>query len=291
MATPAQWLAGARPRTLPAAVVPVVVGTGVAVSYGAAVWWRALLALLVSLILQIGVNYANDYSDGVRGTDEARVGPLRLVGSRVASPRSVLLAALGCFLAAAVAGLVLVVATGAWWLLAVGALAIAAAWFYTGGSRPYGYRALGEISVFVFFGLVAVAGTTYVQMERLPWLAVAAAVPVGLLACALLVVNNLRDIVTDAPAGKRTLAVVLGDARTRVLYVVCVLTPFLVALALAWARPFAALTVLALPLALVPARTVKDGGQGRALIDTLQRTGRLQLAFGVLFTLGLAFAL
>ncbi|GII60519.1 1,4-dihydroxy-2-naphthoate octaprenyltransferase [Sphaerisporangium krabiense] len=291
MATPAQWLAGARPRTLPAAVVPVVVGTGVAASYGAAVWWRALLALLVSLILQIGVNYANDYSDGVRGTDEARVGPLRLVGSRVASPRSVLLAALGCFLAAAVAGLVLVVATRAWWLLAVGALAIAAAWFYTGGSRPYGYRALGEISVFVFFGLVAVAGTTYVQMERLPWLAVAAAVPVGLLACALLVVNNLRDIVTDTPAGKRTLAVVLGDARTRVLYVVCVLAPFLVALALAWARPFAALTVLALPLALVPARTVKDGGQGRALIDTLQRTGRLQLAFGALFTLGLALTL
>ncbi|MEV6984279.1 1,4-dihydroxy-2-naphthoate polyprenyltransferase [Sphaerisporangium sp. NPDC051017] len=288
MATPAQWLAGARPRTLPAAVVPVAVGTGVAVSYGAASWWRAVVALLVALILQVGVNYANDYSDGVRGTDEARVGPLRLVGSRVASPRSVLLAAFGCFLAAAVAGLALVVATGAWWLLIVGALAIAAAWFYTGGSRPYGYRALGEISVFVFFGLVAVAGTTYVQMERLPWLAVAAAVPVGLLACALLVVNNLRDITTDGPAGKRTLAVVLGDTRTRVLYVACLLVPFIVALALAFVRPFAALTVLALPLALVPAKAVRDGGNGRALIATLQQTGRLQLAFGLLFTIGLA---
>ncbi|MEV7965079.1 1,4-dihydroxy-2-naphthoate polyprenyltransferase [Sphaerisporangium sp. NPDC088356] len=288
MATPAQWLAGARPRTLPAAVVPVAVGTGVAVWYGGAVWWRALLALFVALILQVGVNYANDYSDGVRGTDEDRVGPLRLVGSRVAAPRSVLAAALGCFLAAAVAGLVLVVVTGAWWLLLVGALAIAAAWFYTGGSRPYGYRALGEISVFVFFGLVAVAGTTYVQMERLPWPAVAAAVPVGLLACALLVVNNLRDVVTDGPAGKRTLAVVLGDARTRVLYSACLLLPFAIALALAFVRPFTLLTVLALPLALGPVKAVRGGGNGRALIATLQQTGRLQLVFGLLFTIGLA---
>ncbi len=288
MATPAQWLAGARPRTLPAAVVPVAVGTGVAISYGGAVWWRALLALFVALILQVGVNYANDYSDGVRGTDEDRVGPLRLVGSRVAAPRSVLTAALGCFLLAAVAGLVLVVVTGAWWLLLVGALAIAAAWFYTGGSRPYGYRALGEISVFVFFGLVAVAGTTYVQLESLPWPAVAAAVPVGLLACALLVVNNLRDIATDGPAGKRTLAVVLGDTRTRVLYSTCLLLPFAIALALAFVRPFTLLTVLALPLALGPVRAVQGGGVGRALITTLQQTGRLQLAFGLLFTIGLA---
>ncbi|WP_214412994.1 1,4-dihydroxy-2-naphthoate polyprenyltransferase [Sphaerisporangium fuscum] len=288
MATPAQWLAGARPRTLPAAVVPVVVGTGVALSYGGAVWWRALLALFVALVLQIGVNYANDYSDGVRGTDEVRVGPLRLVGSRVASPQSVLVAAFGCFLAAAVAGLVLVVVTRAWWLIIVGALAIAAAWFYTGGSRPYGYRALGEVSVFVFFGLVAVAGTTYVQMESLPWLSVAAAVPVGLLACALLVVNNLRDIATDGPAGKRTLAVVLGDTRTRVLYSACLLLPFAIALALVPVRPFAALTVLGLPLAIPPVRAVHAGGTGRALITTLQQTGRIQLVFGLLFTIGLA---
>ncbi|MEO3810077.1 1,4-dihydroxy-2-naphthoate polyprenyltransferase [Sphaerisporangium sp. B11E5] len=288
MATAGQWVAGARPRTLPAAVVPVAVGTGVAVSYGDGVWWRAVLALSVALLLQVGVNYANDYSDGVRGTDEGRVGPLRLVGSRVASPRAVLTAAAGCFLAAAVAGLVLVVVTRAWWLLAVGGLAIAAAWFYTGGARPYGYRALGEISVFVFFGLVAVAGTSYVQMERLPWLPVAAAVPVGLLACALLVVNNLRDIATDTPAGKRTLAVVLGDARTRVLYTACLLLPFAVAVALVPARPFAALALLALPLAVPPVRAVLGGATGFALVTTLRQTGRVQLVYGLLLALGLA---
>ncbi|MBG0821510.1 1,4-dihydroxy-2-naphthoate polyprenyltransferase [Planomonospora sp. ID91781] len=288
MATPSQWIAGARPRTLPAAVVPVAVGTGVALGYGGAVWWRALLALFVALALQVGVNYANDYSDGVRGTDDERVGPMRLVGSRAASPRQVLAAALGCFLAAAAAGLVLVVATGAWWLLLVGAASIAAAWFYTGGSRPYGYRALGEISVFVFFGLVAVAGTTFVQLERLPWPALAAAVPVGLLSCAMLVVNNLRDIVTDGPAGKRTMAVVLGDARTRTLYALCLLLPLVISLALAPWHPFAALGVLAAPLAIGPVRAVRAGAAGPALIATLQQTGRFQLVFGVLFTLGLA---
>ncbi|MEN3537648.1 1,4-dihydroxy-2-naphthoate polyprenyltransferase [Microbispora sp. ZYX-F-249] len=288
MATPAQWLAGARPRTLPAAVVPVAVGTGAAVAEGGAVWWRAALALFVALALQVGVNYANDYSDGVKGTDKDRVGPLRLVGSGVAAPKQVLAAALGCFLAAAVAGLVLVVATRAWWLLLVGLASILAAWFYTGGSRPYGYRALGEISVFVFFGLVAVAGTTYVQVERLTWLSLAAAVPVGLLACALLMVNNLRDIVTDGPSGKRTLAVVLGDARTRLAYSATLVLPFVCALALVPFRPFAALTVLALPLVVAPIRTVRSGATGPALIATLQQTGRLQLVFGALFTLGLA---
>ncbi|MCC5575115.1 1,4-dihydroxy-2-naphthoate polyprenyltransferase [Microtetraspora sp. AC03309] len=288
MATPAQWVAGARPRTLPAAVVPVAVGTGVAVAEGGAVWWRALLALFVALALQIGVNYANDYSDGVRGTDKERVGPMRLVGSGVATPKKVLAAALGCFLAAAVAGLALVVATRAWWLLLVGLLSILAAWFYTGGSRPYGYRAMGEISVFVFFGPVAVAGTTYVQLERLPWLALAAAVPVGLLACALLVVNNLRDIVTDGPSGKRTLAVVLGDGRTRLLYAAALIVPFVIALAVVPDRPFAAIAVLALPFAVAPIQTVRSGATGPALITTLQQTGRLQLAFGALFTLGLA---
>ncbi|GAA0355042.1 1,4-dihydroxy-2-naphthoate polyprenyltransferase [Microbispora corallina] len=288
MATPAEWFAGARPRTLPAAVVPVAVGTGAAVYEGGAIWWRALLALFVALALQVGVNYANDYSDGVKGTDRDRVGPMRLVGSGVAAPRDVLAAALGCFLAAAVAGLVLVVATGAWWLLLVGLAAILAAWFYTGGSRPYGYRALGEVSVFVFFGLVAVVGTTYVQVERLSWVAVAAAVPVGLLACALLVVNNLRDIATDGTSGKRTLAVVLGDTRTRLLYSAALILPFAVAIALVPWRPFAALTLLALPLALPPVRAVRSGAVGPALIATLQQTGRLQLVFGALFALGLA---
>ncbi|GAA3445098.1 1,4-dihydroxy-2-naphthoate polyprenyltransferase [Planomonospora venezuelensis] len=288
MATPSQWIAGARPRTLPAAVVPVAVGTGVAAGYGGAMWWRALLALFVALALQIGVNYANDYSDGVRGTDDDRVGPMRLVGSGAAAPRQVLAAALGCFLAAAAAGLVLVVATRAWWMLLVGAASIAAAWFYTGGARPYGYRALGEISVFVFFGLVAVAGTAFVQLERLPWTAVAAAVPVGLLACAMLVVNNLRDIVTDGPAGKRTMAVVLGESRTRTLYVLCLVLPLAICLALAPWHPFAALGVLAAPLAVPPVRAVRAGATGPALITTLQQTGRLQLAFGLLFTVGLA---
>ncbi|MEV4295938.1 1,4-dihydroxy-2-naphthoate polyprenyltransferase [Microbispora rosea] len=288
MATPAHWLAGARPRTLPAAVVPVAVGTGAAVAEDGANWWRALLALFVALALQVGVNYANDYSDGVKGTDKDRVGPLRLVGSGVAAPKQVLAAALGCFLAAAVAGLVLVVATRAWWLLLVGLASILAAWFYTGGSRPYGYRALGEISVFVFFGIVAVAGTTYVQVERLTWLSLAAAVPVGLLACALLMVNNLRDIVTDGPSGKRTLAVVLGDSRTRLAYSATLVLPFVFALALVPVRPFAALTVLALPLVVSPIRTVRSGATGPALIATLQQTGRLQLVFGALFTLGLA---
>ncbi|MEV5413646.1 1,4-dihydroxy-2-naphthoate polyprenyltransferase [Thermopolyspora sp. NPDC052614] len=288
MATSAQWLAGARPRTLPAAIVPVAVGTGVAAAYGGVIWWRALTALFVALALQVGVNYANDYSDGVRGTDKARVGPMRLVGSGVASPRSVLVAAMLCFLAAAVAGLALVVATRAWWLLLVGALAIAAAWFYTGGSRPYGYRALGEVSVFVFFGLVAVVGTAYVQLERLPWTAVVAAIPPGLLACALLVVNNLRDIHTDEAAGKRTMAVVLGDLRTRVLYTTCLLVPFAAALVLVPWRPFAALAVLAIPLALAPVRAVRTGAVGPDLITTLRQTGHLQLAFGALFAAGLA---
>jgi 1,4-dihydroxy-2-naphthoate octaprenyltransferase len=287
VATSAQWLAGARPRTLPAAVVPVVVGTGVAVSEDGVVWWRALVALFVALALQVGVNYANDFSDGVRGTDRDRVGPMRLVGSGVAEAKTVLAAALGCFLAAAVAGLALVIATGAWWLVLVGLAAILAAWFYTGGSRPYGYRAMGEISVFVFFGVVAVAGTTYVQLERLTWLSLAAAVPVGLLACALLVVNNLRDIVNDGASGKRTLAVVLGDSRTRVLYSTSLILPFAVALALVPVRPFAALTVLGLPLVLAPVRAVQSGAVGPALIATLQQTGRLQLVFGALFTLGL----
>ncbi|WP_433375323.1 1,4-dihydroxy-2-naphthoate polyprenyltransferase [Streptosporangium sp. CA-115845] len=288
MATPSQWIAGARPRTLPAAVVPVAIGTGVAIGYGGGVWWRALLALFVALALQVGVNYANDYSDGVRGTDEGRVGPMRLVGSGAAPPRQVLAAALACFLAAAVAGLVLVVATGAWWLLLVGAVAIAAAWFYTGGSSPYGYRALGEISVFVFFGLVAVTGTTYVQLEYLPPLAVAAAVPAGLLACAMLVVNNLRDIVTDGPAGKRTMAVVLGDHRTRVLYALCLVLPLLIAPALAPWQPFAALALLAAPLAVAPVKAVRAGATGPALIATLQQTGRFQLGYGLLLTIGLA---
>jgi len=283
------WMAGARPRTLPAAVVPVAVGSGVAAGYGDFSWWRALLALTVALALQVGVNYANDYSDGIRGTDDVqRVGPVRLVGGGLAPPAQVLAAALGCFSLAGVAGLVLAAAVS-WWLLLLGAAAIAAAWFYTGGSRPYGYRALGEVSVFVFFGLGAVAGTAYVQMDRLAWLAVAAAVPVGLLACGLLVINNLRDIPADEVAGKRTLAVVLGDRHTRVLYTACVSAPFAVAAAMAPVAPLTLLTLAAIPLAIRPARQVLGEVTGRGLIMVLGQTGRLQLAFGFLLTVGLAF--
>jgi 1,4-dihydroxy-2-naphthoate octaprenyltransferase len=281
------WVAGARPRTLPAAIVPVVVGSGVAVGYGKFSLWRAALALLVAMALQVGVNYANDYSDGVRGTDEVRVGPVRLVGSGLARPRHVLGAAIACFALACAAGLVLAAASS-WWLLLVGAAAVAAAWFYTGGSRPYGYRALGEVSVFVFFGLAAVAGTAYVQMRSLSWLPWAAAAAIGLLACALLVINNLRDIPTDSATGKRTVAVVLGDHRTRVLYTGCILVPFGVAVVLAPARPLSLLALAALPLASAPVRQVRAGTTGRGLIVALGQTGRLEVAYGVLLTIGLA---
>ncbi|HEV2372234.1 MAG TPA: 1,4-dihydroxy-2-naphthoate polyprenyltransferase [Streptosporangiaceae bacterium] len=287
MATPAQWLAGARPRTLPAAVVPVVVGSGVAAGEGHFDWPRALLALMVALALQVGVNYANDYSDGVRGTDEQRVGPARLVAGGLARPKQVLAAAAVSFAVACVTGLVLAILSS-WWLVLVGAAAVVAAWTYTGGPRPYGYQGLGEVAVFAFFGVAAVVGTAYVQTGTLSWLAWAASVPVGLLACSLLVVNNLRDIPSDTTAGKRTLAVMIGDTRTRVLYAGCALVPFGIAAAMAPARPLTLLTLAALPLAVAPVRAVRAGARGLALVATLVRTGKLQLAFGALLALGLA---
>ena len=285
--TPAQWIAGSRPRTLPNSIVPVAVGTGIAIGYGHGVWWKAVLALFVALMLQIGVNYSNDYSDGIRGTDENRVGPLRLVGSGIAAPKAVLTAAIGCFAAAAVAGLVLALTTTLW-LIVVGLAAIAAAWFYTGGSHPYGYRALGEISVFAFFGLVSVVGTAYVQLQHLPWAVWVVSVPVGLLSCSMLVVNNLRDIPTDAVSGKRTLAVLLGDQRTRAMYTGCIVLAFLCVPLVAIARPWAMLALLAAPWAIAPVRPVLRGATGPHLIPTLGGTGRLQIIFGVLLTVGLA---
>ena len=290
MADPRKWLAGTRPRTLPAAVVPVLIGSGVALGYARFSWWRAGLALVVALALQVGVNFANDYSDGIRGSDEQRVGPVRLVAAGLAPPRQVRAAAFGCFFLAGVAGLALAAVTS-WWLLAVGAACIAAAWFYTGGPKPYGYSGLGEVFVFLCFGVVAVAGTAYVQMNALSWLGLAASVPAGLLACALLMVNNLRDIGTDTVAGKRTLAVMLGDARSRQGYVLTLLVPFGVAALLAFYRPFTLLTALALPLARLPIRSVRAGASGPALIRALGQTGRLQLAFGIAFTIGLAIRL
>jgi 1,4-dihydroxy-2-naphthoate octaprenyltransferase len=289
VASAREWVAGTRVRTLPAAIVPVLIGSGVATGYGRFSLWRAALALLVALALQIGVNFANDYSDGVRGTDAAgrRAGPMRLVGSGVASPRAVKYAAFACFIVACCLGLVLAAFTS-WWIVAGGALCVLAAWFYTGGPRPYGYRGLGEVSVFVFFGVAAVAGTAYVQMGRLSWLGLAASVPAGLLSCALLMVNNLRDINSDASSGKRTLAVRIGDARARVTYLVFLLAPFALAALIGVYRPFTLLALVALPLAVPPVRAVRDGVSGPGLIATLGQTGRLQLAFGLVFTIGLA---
>ena len=289
MTTVGQWVEGARPRTLPAAISPVLVGTGAAAAADGFRLGPALLALLVALALQVAVNYANDYSDGVRGTDADRVGPLRLVGSGVSTPAAVKRAALAAFAVAAVAGLVLAALT-TWWLVAVGAVAMLAAWFYTGGSRPYGYRALGEISVFVFFGLVATLGTTYVQLEGITAAAVGGGIACGGLACAILVVNNLRDIPTDTVAAKRTLAVVLGDRRTRLLYGTLVAVAFVVVLVLAPAMPWVLLALATVPLAVRPVRIVAAGRLGRELVPVLRDTGRLQLAYAVLLAAGLALS-
>jgi 1,4-dihydroxy-2-naphthoate octaprenyltransferase len=286
----AQWVQGARPRTLPAAVAPVLVGSGAAALVSSFRPGRALLALVVAVALQVAVNYANDYSDGVRGTDADRVGPLRLVGSGVATPAAVKAAALVCFSVAAVAGLVLALLTTLW-LLPLGAVMIAAAWGYTGGASPYGYRGFGEVSVFVFFGLVAVLGTTYVQAERLTVAALLGGVACGALACAILVVNNLRDLHTDTAAGKRTLAVVLGERRTRRLYSGLVLLAFAVAVGLAAAvTPWSLLALLAASLALGPLRRVRSGATGRDLVPVLGGTGQLQLAYAVLLAAGLALS-
>jgi 1,4-dihydroxy-2-naphthoate octaprenyltransferase len=288
VATRAQWISGARPRTLPAAVSPVVVGTGAAVALGRADAARAVLALVVALALQVGVNYANDYSDGVRGTDDVRVGPFRLTASGAAVPGQVRRAAFAAFGVAALAGLALVGLAGAWWLVVVGAACVAAAWYYTGGSHPYGYAGLGELFVFVFFGLVAVLGTAYTQAGRVSAAALAGAVAIGCLACALLVANNLRDIPTDALAGKRTLAVRLGDTATRRLYALLDAIPFVLALAVAVRRPWALLALLALPVAVPPVLAVLRGAKGLELLPVLRDTGRLELAFAVLLAVGVA---
>ena len=287
MAGVAQWIEGARPRTLPNAVAPVIAGSGAAAWLHSAVWWKALLALVVSLSLIIGVNYANDYSDGIRGTDDERAGPLRLVGSKVATPRSVLVAAVGSLAVGAIAGVALAVVSAPW-LIAVGALCIAGAWLYTGGSRPYGYAGFGEIAVFVFFGLVAVLGTQYTQGLRVDWVGVAAAVATGALSSAVLVANNLRDIPTDKVSGKITLAVRLGDARTRILYQSLLGLAAVMTLFLMRATPWCALGFLAAPLALKAARPVRSGKGGRDLIPVLRDTGLTMLVWSVAVALALA---
>ncbi len=288
MPTASDWIAGARPRTLPAALAPVLAGTGVALHVDGAVWWKAALALVVSVALQVAVNYANDYSDGIRGTDDDRVGPMRLVGSGRATPGAVKRAAFLAVGVAAVAGLVLA-ATTAWWLVAVGLVSIVAAWFYTGGDRPYGYLGLGEVMVFVFFGLVAVLGTTYVQTETFEIPALYAAVGIGALACAILVVNNLRDIPTDTVAGKRTLAVRLGEERTRGLYALLVVAAAAAVVAVAVSTTWLALLGLAFLAPLVPAlRTVLGGATGPALVPVLQQTGVAEMVWALGVAVGLA---
>ena len=260
----------------------MLAGTGVAAYVDGVVWWKALLALVVSLALQVAVNYANDYSDGIRGTDDARVGPMRLVGSGVATPGAVRRAAFLAFGVAAAAGVALALTT-AWWLLLVGAACVAAAWFYTGGSRPYGYIGLGEVMVFVFFGLVAVTGTTYLQTETWEWPALYAAAGIGALACAILVANNLRDIPTDTQSGKRTLAVRLGDDRTRALYLLLVLAAAAAVVAVAAATTWWVLAGLGFLVLAGPAtRTVMGHASGPMLVPVLQQTGLAQLVWAVL---------
>jgi 1,4-dihydroxy-2-naphthoate octaprenyltransferase len=292
-----KWIAGARQRTLPAAIVPVLVGTACAVGVTGAgrgiVWWRAIAALLAAVFIQVGTNFANDYSDGKRGTDDPgqRVGPPRLVGWGLASPEAVKRAAIGSFALAGVAGLALAIAVD-WRLVFVGAASFAAGWLYTGGPKPYGYAGFGELFVFLFFGVVATVGSTYVQTERITGLSLAASIPVGLLATALLVTNNLRDIPSDTQVGKRTLAVRLGDHRTRILYVALIVgafvaVPFVGGLG---SRPIAAIALGALLLAQKPVTAVLSGARGPALIPVLVATGRVQLAFGVLFAAGIALS-
>jgi len=283
------WWEGARPRTLPAAVVPVAVGAACAGGTDGAAWWRVIPALVVSLALQVGVNYANDYSDGIRGTDDNRVGPVRLVGQGLATAAAVRRAALLAFLVAALAGVVLVALSGRWWLLILGAACLLAGWFYTGGPRPYGYLGLGEVFVFIFFGVVPVLGTCYVQADRISGPGILASCGVGLLACAVLLTNNLRDIPGDTQVGKRTLAVRIGAARTRGLYLMIVLLAGGTLIGIAWLTQWwVLLTLVVFAPAVNPVRIVMGGATGAALIPALKSTGLLVLGYGVAVALALA---
>ncbi|MFM7271421.1 MAG: 1,4-dihydroxy-2-naphthoate polyprenyltransferase [Actinomycetes bacterium] len=289
MATPAQWIQGARPRTLGAAVAPVAVGTAAASTLGAITWWRAGAALTVALALQVGVNYANDYSDGVRGTDADRRGPLRLTASGLARPGEVRAAALLALLVAAVAGLALALAVNPW-LLLLGAVLLAAAVLYTGGPRPYGYAGLGEVMVLACFGFAATVGSAYVQGNGVPAAAWWGSLVTGLPACAVLLANNVRDVRTDVVAGKRTLAVRIGERSARRLFVGCLVGAFTAVLPIAWSQPWAALALLAVPLAIRPSRAMLTAEDAPALIAALVGTVRLELVAGGLLALGLALA-
>lgn len=289
MATPAQWIQGARPRTLGAAVAPVAVGTAAASTLGPVTWWRATAALLVALALQVGVNFANDYSDGVRGTDADRRGPLRLTASGLARPAEVRAAAGLSLLVAALAGLVLALAVNPW-LLLLGAVLIAAAVLYTGGPRPYGYAGLGEVVVLACFGFAATAGSASVQGYGVPAAAWWGSLVTGLPACAVLLANNVRDVATDRVAGKRTLAVRLGERPARRLFVGCLLGASLAVVPIALVHPTAAVALLAAPLAIGPSRAMLGREDAPALIAALVGTVRLELVAGLLLALGLAVA-
>ncbi len=286
-----RWLIGARPRTLAAAVVPVVVGTAAAVGRvpGGLVWWRAGAALIVAVAIQVATNFQNDYADGVRGADTHRVGPTRLVGSGLATPAEVRRATVVAALVAAGAGLALALAVGPE-LLVVGAVSLAAGYFYTGGPRPYGYAGLGEVFVFVFFGVVATVGSSYVQSESVTLLAVAVSMPVGFLATLILVVNNLRDISSDTAVGKRTLAVRMGDGSTRSLAVVLVVAAYACLVAIAVVRPLALLALVSLPVAVRVVRVITSGATGPKLIGALGASARLELVFGLALGAGLALS-
>jgi 1,4-dihydroxy-2-naphthoate octaprenyltransferase len=286
MATLSQWIAGARPRTLPAAIAPVIIGTAAAAPLERVDLGLAILAVLVSLGLQVGVNYANDYSDGIRGTDSDRVGPIRLVGQHKAAPENVKLMAFAFFGAAALVGLALVAISEAWVMIPLGALAVVAAWRYTGGDNPYGYRGLGELYVFVFFGLMATLGTLYTQAKELTWVGLAGAVGVGAIASAILVANNLRDIPTDETSGKRTLAVRLGDRGTRLLYVALVVVSLVMVVLVAFSLPFVLLSFLALAVLWKPLQGLRRGATGRDLVPVLAATGLFEIAYAVLFAVG-----
>jgi 1,4-dihydroxy-2-naphthoate octaprenyltransferase len=276
------WVTGARIRTLPAAIAPIFVASALAGEDFQLL--PASLALLVSLSLQVGVNYANDYSDGVRGSDDNRVGPVRITAGGLASPAAVKRAAFISFFIASLAGLALS-AMSSWWLIAVGIFSIAAAWGYTGGKKPYGYMGLGEVFVFIFFGLVATVGTYYVQVEKITGLAILAGTIVGFLACAILVINNIRDRALDSEVGKKTLAVRIGDQKARILYSVLIVSPFI--LTAGFGTPWTMLTLVTLPRAISILRTLWTGALGRTLVPLLAKTGEQQ----ILFCLALSLAL
>ncbi|GAB3911162.1 1,4-dihydroxy-2-naphthoate polyprenyltransferase [Kibdelosporangium lantanae] len=285
MATVAQWMAGARVRTLPNSVSPVLVGAGAAWAIDGFVWWQALLALVVALAFQVGVNYANDYSDGIRGTDTERVGPLRLVASGLVPAGSVKTAAFACFAIACVAGLVLVVTSGLWWLLALGVVSLLGAWFYTGGKNPYGYLGFGELAVFFFFGPVPVLGTMYVQTGQVSWFGAVASVALGSFSAAVMAANNLRDRPTDAESGKRTVAVRLGDSGARAFFAVLTTVPYIVTIVLAFvATPWALLGLVATGKSGPATQTVLKGATGPALIPVLKDTALAMLIWAVATT-------